>query len=136
MEDSQVLTTPKTNLLDTIRQNPELALRLLSLLNQRLQQLHNMLHGLASEKAVVRLARFVQYSTWQHGTEVTAAGEQLRVLLPYHQIARSIGISYEECSRLMKGLQGTVKYGRGGKIVILDRRRLDEIASGETDLDR
>ena len=77
----------------------------------------------------------IQYAAWQYGTKVTAAGEQLRIKLPYYQMARSIGITYEECSRLMKGLQGTVGYGRGGKILILDRDALEVIASGEAKLD-
>ncbi|NJM68291.1 MAG: winged helix-turn-helix domain-containing protein, partial [Acaryochloris sp. RU_4_1] len=39
---------------------------------------------------------------------------------PYYQIARSIGITYEECVRLFKQLQEVVSYRRGGKITILD----------------
>lgn len=68
MEDCQVLTLSKANLLDTIQQSPEVALRILMVFNQRLQQLHTMVHGLVSERAVVRLARLIQYSAWQHGT--------------------------------------------------------------------
>ena len=130
MEACQVLTIARTTLLDTIQQTPELGLRLLVVFNQRLQQLHNMVHGLVSERAVVRLARLIQYSAWCHGTEVTADGDLLRVPLPYYQMARSIGITYEECARLMKGLQGAVQYGRGGKIVIRDRKGLEAISSG------
>lgn len=130
IEDCQILTITRTALLDTIQQTPELALRLLVVFNQRLQQLHNMVHGLVSERAVVRLARLIQYSAWQHGTEVTTVGEQLRIKLPYYQMARSIGITYEECARLMKSLQATVQYRRGGKIVIRDREGLEAIVSG------
>ena len=57
------------------------------------------MHGLVSERAVVRLARLIQYAAWQHGTDSTEAGEQLRVKLPYYQMARSIGITYEKCAR-------------------------------------
>lgn len=135
IEDCQILTIPRAILLETIGQTPELALRLLIVFNQRLQQLHNMVHGLVSERAIVRLARLIQYAAWQHGTKVTAAGEQLGIRLPYYQMARSIGITYEECSRLMKGLQRTVRYERGGKILILDGDALEAIASGEANLD-
>ena len=131
LEDCQVLTIARETLLNTIQQTPELALQLLVVFNQRLQQLHNMVHGLVSERAVVRLARLIQYSAWQHGTQLTPAGEQLSIKLPYYQMARSIGITYEECARLMKRLQAIVQYGRGGKIMILDREALDAIASGE-----
>ncbi|MEM7062467.1 MAG: Crp/Fnr family transcriptional regulator [Cyanobacteria bacterium P01_B01_bin.77] len=135
MEDCQVLTISKSTLLDIIQQTPEVALQLLVVFNQRLQRLHAMVHGLVSERAVVRLARLIQYSAWQHGTDLTDAGEQLRIKLPYYQMARNIGITYEECARLMKGLDNLLQYGRGGKIVILDSAGLDAIASGETNPD-
>ena len=69
IEDCQILTLPKATLLDTIQQAPELALRLLVTFNQQLQQLHDMVHGLVSERAVVRLARLIQYSALQQGIE-------------------------------------------------------------------
>jgi CRP/FNR family transcriptional regulator, cyclic AMP receptor protein len=54
--------------------------------------------------------------------------------LPYYQIARSIGITYEECVRLFKQLQSIVAYRRGGKILLLDQAKLDAIASGEPEM--
>ena len=42
-----------------------------------------------------------------------------------YQIARSIGITYEECARLMKSLNAIVNYSRGGKIIILDWDELE-----------
>ena len=132
VEDAQILMIDRATLLEAIQHTPELALRLLVVFNQRLQQLHNMVHGLVSERAMVRLARLIQYSAWHHGTEKVATGAQLRIKLPYYQMARSIGITYEECARLMKRLHGVVTYGRGGKIVILNRDGLDAVASGAT----
>jgi CRP/FNR family transcriptional regulator, cyclic AMP receptor protein len=58
----------------------------------------------------------------------------LQTQLPYYQIARSIGITYEECVRLFKQLQPIIAYYRGGKISILDRTKLDAIASGDREL--
>ena len=136
MKDCQVLTLSKDTLLDTIQQTPELALRILVVFNQRLQQLHTMVHGLVSERAIVRLARLIQYSAWQHGTELTDTGEQLRIQLPYYQMARSIGITYEECARLMKKLEAVVHYSRGGKIIILNQDELETIAAGDIDLNQ
>ena len=59
--DVQVLTTEREFLLAAIRENPEIALRILAVFNQRLQQLHETVHGLVSERAIVRLARFIHY---------------------------------------------------------------------------
>ena len=129
-QDCQIVTLEKEALLNAIRQEPEIALNLLSLFNQRLQQLHNTVHGLVSERAIVRLARLLQYTATEHGTDKTAQGEQLRIKLPYYQIARSIGITYEECVRLFKQLHPTVDYSRGGKITIHNAVALEAIATG------
>ncbi|ABW25297.1 Crp/Fnr family transcriptional regulator [Acaryochloris marina] len=134
IEDCQVLTIDRADLLRAIQEAPELALSILVVFNQRLQQLHKMVHGLVSERAVVRLAQLIQYSALQHGTKVTEAGEQLQIKLPYYQMARSIGITYEECARLMKGLHAVVAYQRGGKIVILDPEELTAIAEGQKEI--
>ena len=59
--ESQVLTIDREALLLVISQSPEISLRILEVFNQRLQQLHNTVHGLISERAMVRLVRLIQY---------------------------------------------------------------------------
>jgi CRP/FNR family transcriptional regulator, cyclic AMP receptor protein len=84
-----------------IQNTPELALQIIAVLTERLQHLHRVVHGLASERAIVRLAQFIQ-SAIAEGADGTEQGLQLRSRLLYYQIARSIGITYEECVRLFK----------------------------------
>ena len=131
IEKSQVLTVERQALLEAIGQNPELALRIISVLNQRLQLLHSTIHGLVSERAIVRLARLIQYTMLQYGTEPVSNGQLIKMNLPYYQMSRSIGITYEECVRLIRGLKSVIRYKRGGKITIIDPKALDKIASGE-----
>ena len=126
----QILTVERDGLVDAIRQTPEIALRMLSVFNQRLQRLHNTVHGLVSERAIVRLAQFIQYFAAHYGTETTPEGQQLKVKLSYYEIARSIGITYEECVRLFKTIQSVVTYSRGGKITVLDSEALEAITTG------
>jgi CRP/FNR family transcriptional regulator, cyclic AMP receptor protein len=126
--DCQILTVDRTVLLEMIRQTPEIALQIIAVLNDRLQHLHSTVHGLASERAIVRLARLIHTSVVEEGTETTTSGLCLRSSLPYYQIARSIGITYEECVRLFKQLQPIVSYHRGGKIILRDRQELEKIA--------
>lgn len=128
IEPVSVLTLKREALLQGIRQDPELALQLLVVFNKRLQRLHSRLHGLVSERAIVRLVNYLDHFATQVGTEPVAAGEQLRSRLTYYQIARSIGITYEECVRLFRQLRAVVSYQRGGTIVILDRAQLRAIA--------
>ncbi len=126
----QILTVEKDALLEAIRNNPEIALRMLMVFNQRLQQLHDTVHGLVSERAIVRLARLIQYFAEQYGTEKTTDGICLKAKLSYYKIARSIGITYEECVRLIKSMKSVLVYRRGGKIAILDVEELEAIAYG------
>ncbi|MFB2770880.1 Crp/Fnr family transcriptional regulator [Pelatocladus sp. BLCC-F211] len=133
-QDCQILTIERTALLEMIQKTPEFALQIIAVLNERLQHLHQIVHGLASERAIVRLAQFIQRAAIAEGTDVTEQGLCLRSRLPYSQIAGSIGITYEECARLFKQIQTIVTYHRGGKIRVLDQAKLDAIAQGEYDV--
>lgn len=128
--DSAVLTIERDALLQAIAHSPEISLKILEVFNQRLQQLHHTVHGLISERAIVRLVRLIEYYCDRDGTQTVAEGELLNIQLPYYQLARSIGISYEECVRLFKQLKGTVSYQRGGKIIISDRQKLQLSSQG------
>lgn len=123
--ESQILTIDRQALLKVISQCPEISLRILEVFNQRLQQLHNTVHGLISERAMVRLIRLIQYYRDRDGTYSVAEGDRLNIKLPYYQIARSIGITYEECVRLFKKLKGILIYQRGGTIIVQDWERLE-----------
>ncbi|MEH1893433.1 MAG: Crp/Fnr family transcriptional regulator [Nostoc sp.] len=128
--DCEILTVERDALLKAIGQNPEIALRMLMVFNSRIQQLHETVHGLVSERAIVRLARFIQYFAAESGTDSSPQGECLKVKLSYYRMARSSGITYEECVRLIKSLKSVIAYRRGGTIIILDADKLDAIASG------
>ena len=123
--ESQVLTVDRSALLEAISHSPEISLRILEVFNQRLQQLHNTVHGLISERAMVRLIRLIQYYRDRDGTYALGEGDCLNLKLPYYQIARSIGITYEECVRLFKKLKGIIIYKRGGTIIVKDWGKLE-----------
>ncbi|MEA5504197.1 Crp/Fnr family transcriptional regulator [Halotia wernerae UHCC 0503] len=129
--DCEILTVERDALLKAIQNNPEIALQMLMVFNTRIQQLHETVHGLVSERAIVRLARLIQYFAAESGTESSPQGECLKLNLSYYRMARSIGIAYEECVRLIKSLKSIVAYSRGGKIIIIDAEKLNAIASGD-----
>ncbi|MDB9527038.1 Crp/Fnr family transcriptional regulator [Oscillatoria sp. CS-180] len=124
-----VLTLNRQVLLESFAQAPELALHLLTVLNQRLQQLHQRVHGLVSQRAITRLVNYLESVADYGGTDPVANGEQLRSRLTYYQIARSIGITYEECVRLFRQLKPAAIYRRGGLITICDRAQLRSLCS-------
>ncbi|MEM9503545.1 MAG: Crp/Fnr family transcriptional regulator [Cyanobacteria bacterium P01_E01_bin.43] len=123
-----VLILDRPALLTSFAQRPELALQLLAVFNQRLQQLHQRVHGLVSERAITRLIHYLESMAEYGGTDAVAAGAQLRSRCTYYQIARSIGITYEECVRLFKQLKPAVTYQRG-LITLRDRDRLRALSA-------
>lgn len=127
---AQVLMVDRDALLTAIQAHPEIALQMMAVFNQRLQQLHEIVHGLVSERAIVRLTRFIQSAAAEPGTQIVGQGACLRLPLSYYEIARSIGITYEECVRLFKQLKSVVSYSRGGKITILNWAKLHSMAHG------
>lgn len=133
--EAQVLTVDREALLEVIRATPEIALKMMAVFNQRLQQLHEMVHGLVSERAIVRLARFIEYSAGKLDTPIEGQEFCLRSQLSYYEIARTIGITYEECVRLFKQLNSVIAYSRGGKITVLDWKGLEAIAHGLEELE-
>lgn len=128
--DCEILTIERDALLNVIRQQPEIAIRILVVLNNRIQLLHETVHGLVSEPAIIRLARLILYFAAESGTLSTPQGEYLKTELSYYRMARSVGITYEECLRLIKSLKSVVSYSRGGKIRIIARQKLEAIAAG------
>ncbi|NJK52022.1 MAG: Crp/Fnr family transcriptional regulator [Leptolyngbyaceae cyanobacterium SU_3_3] len=129
----ELLFVDRAALLLVFQQNPEVAIGMLATLTQRLNQLHQTIHGLVSERAIVRLAQLILSTAAQHGTDANSTGNHLKVTLSHYHIARTIGISYEECVRLIRSLKSAIAYQRGGHITILNAEELNEIAIGMTE---
>lgn len=72
----------------------------------------------------MRLVHYLEHVASHVGTDCIEGEERGRSRFTYYQIARSIGITYEECVRLFKTLHPAVRYQRGGIITIRDRAQL------------
>ena len=130
-EAATVVKIDKTAILDAIGTNPEIALRILETFNQRLQHLHETVHGLISERAIARLARLILYHGKEYGTTSKTEGDLINVQLSYYQMARMIGITYEECIRLIKKMSQAITYHRGGTLIIHNWQSLESFAKQE-----
>lgn len=130
LEPSAILFVHKAALLEAIQTTPAIALQILSCFNQRIQSMDKTIHGLVSERAIVRLIRLIQYLAEHQGTETTSLGVRLNTKLPYQQMARMVGISYEECIRLVnKEIKPAIDYDRGGVITIRDLAMLTSLVA-------
>lgn len=126
-EPSRVLKLPEAELVALLAQEPKVALRLLSTLSERLRDVHEQLHAVASERARTRLARLIlRYQARE--------GARLETPLPHQVLARMAGIAYEESVRIVGEWTHcqppVLAYGRGGKITVLDTHRLAALAEG------
>ena len=128
--NSEVLTIERSAFIAAIGQTPEIALRILSVYNQRLQKMHDLLYGMVCERAIVRLIKLVKQQALDYGTEKNRSGHDcLKQNLPYYQMACRVGISYEECVRLIHRLKPMLIYQRGGKICVSDWLALEQLCS-------
>lgn len=134
-QDCQILTIAREGLMEVMRHNPEVAFAMIAVLNDRIQTLHEILHSVVSERAIVRLAQLLLKTAEKElqPNQILSEG-RLQTPLSYSQIARTIGITYEECVRLFKQLGPIVQYQRG-QITIVNLHPLQQLARGETDLD-
>ena len=132
LEETALLFVEKAVLLDALRREPEMALRMLVGMAERLQSLVKLVEDLTLRDARSRTARYLT-------TLVDpAAGSPQQQRLPVSQalLARMLGLTNETLSRTMKVLreEGLIEpTTQRGVLVIRDVARLRE-AAGEHEL--
>ncbi len=109
---------------------PLMAIKLLGAFAQRLKDLQETLHTVASERARIRLAALLLRTLERGGgIPVPGGGIRLKTRLPHAVMSRMVGITYEECVRLIREWShdpGLLTYQRGGILTILDREGLEK----------
>ncbi len=117
--------------IDLTKRHPDIMLRLVLNLFERLHMTQDMLHSVAVQPAIQRVARIIIYFAKRGGTIPTKDGEQLYIRLPHETIAGMVGISYEESVRAIASLKKLcLRYRRGGIITITNRLELEALAEG------
>jgi CRP-like cAMP-binding protein len=126
-EPAVVFSLPRPAFLDLIRQDPEWAMYLMQTLAERLRELQDRLHGVASERAPSRLAGILRQQAQRDGVWPRGA---LTTPLSYATLAQMGGITYEETVRIVRGWvkAGWLAYRRGGHVDLLDGKSLAELA--------
>ncbi|MNX85581.1 DNA-binding transcriptional dual regulator Crp [compost metagenome] len=131
-EASQVLEIRLEDLLSYLTHEPVIAMKLLVTFAQRLRELQDTLHAVMSGRARTRLARAILHALDQGGATQANGGLRLKTKLPHATLSRMVGITYEECVRLMSEwahVPLVLRYERGGVITVCDRRELEREAS-------
>lgn len=131
-EASQVLEIRLEDLLTHLTHEPVIAMKLLVTFAQRLRELQDTLHAVVSGRARTRLARAILNALDQGGATREGEGLRLKTKLPHATLSRMVGITYEECVRLMREWSHdplVLRYERGGVITLCDRLELERLAS-------
>lgn len=114
---------------------PMMAIKLLATFAQRLKDLQETLHTVASERARARLAALILRTLDRGGGSPQADGSvRLKTRLPHAVMSRMVGITYEECVRLIREWShepAILQYQRGGILTLRDRDALErELVNG------
>jgi len=132
-----VAMTPTTTLsierdpyLQLIRQYPDIALRIIYLLGERLQASMKM-RALAVERVDVRLSNILLKLCEKAG-ETTEGGVRINLPLSRQDLADMAGTTIETAIRVMSRFrkEGLVHTEPGGYIVVLDHARLQLLSEG------
>jgi CRP-like cAMP-binding protein len=117
-----------------VADHPDIALKLLVTFAQRLRDSQDTLHAVVSGRARTRLARVILRTLDRDGGTPQPDGVRLKTRLPHGTLSRMVGVTYEECVRLISEWSHDhpiLRYERGGAITLHDRARLEREAAAD-----
>jgi CRP/FNR family transcriptional regulator len=128
MEPSTVCLLARDAVQALLARHPNVAVRLVEALAQRLAAAEDSIAGLALKDVGARLAAELLH--WVPADSAPADEVSIRVPTPWVQIASRLGTTPESLSRQLKAMarQGIITQVRPRTVVIHDLRRLREIA--------
>lgn len=131
MEPSLVASLRQEDLEDLIRSNPEVGVRLVRLLSERLRLAHNRLADFAGKKVPARLASLILYLAEGEGVATGESRYEIPTRYTHERLGTMIGAGRVAVSRAFAGLRevGVVEQ-RERLIKILDIEALEHAAEG------
>ncbi len=128
LEGTRVLFIPREEFARLIRKDPSLALNMLAVLSQRLRRFSALIENLSLKEVPGRLAAYLLFFG-----EGKKASDDLTLEISKNQLASLLGTIPETLSRILARMsrEGFVESSGVRRIRILDRKGLEELASGE-----
>lgn len=131
-EESNVCFIPRQAVQDVLRRHPEVALRLVEALAQRLAKAEELIADLGLKEVGQRLAA----ELWRLARGVSSepapqpGGIRLKIPVPWSELAFQLGTTPESLSRRLKSLaeEGIIRQEGTHTVVILDVSRLRKLA--------
>lgn len=129
LDDVEVLSVSRSDFFAFLRDNPDLALEIITELGTRLRNAQNTIRALAMERVEWRIARILLMLARKAGV-AERDGVSIDLPLTRQDIADMAATTVETTIRVLSNFRklGLVETEKG-KIVIRDRRRLEEMVS-------
>jgi len=126
--ESRIFFFPRPAFVDLIKKNPSLALKMLAVLSRRLRKFATLVEDLSLKEVPGRLAAYLLFLG-----ERKKGNEELELDVSKNQLASLLGTIPETLSRILARMtrEGFIKSSGQRRIRILDRKGLEELASGE-----
>jgi CRP/FNR family transcriptional regulator len=123
VEPCEALFFPRSGFRDILRDDPDLAMKMMAMLSQRLRILVNKIDDLSLKETPARVAAHLLL------LRSSTDSDTFRLDLPKGQIALYLGTIQETLSRIFKRFtdEGLIEI-KGREITILDMDRLSEVA--------
>jgi CRP/FNR family transcriptional regulator, dissimilatory nitrate respiration regulator len=128
MEESRLFFFPRPAFIDLIRKYPSVALNMLAVLSLRLRKFTSLIEDLSLKEVPGRLAAHLLYLG-----EGKKAVAEVELDVSKNQLASLLGTIPETLSRILARMSrdGFIEMTGQRRIRILDRKGLEELASGE-----
>jgi len=128
---SELFFLPKIEFLEMVRNSPNLAMELLTLLSKRLRFLIHMVEDLSLKEVSARITKYlldqcsIQYGQPQKGAKVS-------IPIPKHELASALGTIPETLSRTLKKMEakGFIRNERQ-TVILVDLAGLQQLAAGQ-----
>lgn len=128
IEESRVLFFPRETLVEMIRRDPSVALKMLAVLAKRLRKFTMLIEDLSLKEVPGRLAGYLL----EHEASSGGEGKSFTLEIPKAQLASLLGTIPETISRILARMAAEELIQLNGTrgIRILDREGLEELAQG------
>lgn len=125
IEDSTILSINNYELEEIIKQNPDMALNIIKILNKRLNDAQSRIKNLALHDAYIRTSQTLYQLIDKYGLANRNGIIELNLNLTREELASLVGTSRETVSRVLSQLSKdkAIKI-TGRKIIILDKEKL------------
>jgi CRP-like cAMP-binding protein len=129
LDDAELLAISRTDFFAFLRDNPDLALEIITELGTRLREAQNTIRALAMERVEWRIARVLLMLSRKAGI-VEADGVSIDLPLTRQDIADMAATTVETTIRVLSNFKkmGLVETEKG-KIILRDKKHLEEMVS-------